>query len=136
MNRTVECVSFLLMKAGKILIERRPRTKRIEPGILAIPSGVIEEGETREEALVREIREEFDVTPTKYSYMGSLLYRHKEADFALNYYLVTEWEGEVQNKEAEELLWIDADQSGILSVWQDKVMAEAAWRYERERKPS
>lgn len=42
-----ECVSFLLVKNGQMLLEKRSAAKTHDPNIVAIPGGHIELGKTR-----------------------------------------------------------------------------------------
>ena len=35
----LECVAFMLMRDGRVLLERRSLTRRLLPGALAIPGG-------------------------------------------------------------------------------------------------
>lgn len=58
-----ECVSFLLIEDGKILLEKRAEDKATDPGLIAIPGGHIESGESQLQTLFREMKEELDVTP-------------------------------------------------------------------------
>ncbi|MFA6183653.1 MAG: NUDIX domain-containing protein [Parcubacteria group bacterium] len=48
-------------KDGKLLIARRSSTKSFLPGVYELPGGHIEFGETMENGLFREIKEEFHV---------------------------------------------------------------------------
>ncbi|MBE3205668.1 MULTISPECIES: NUDIX domain-containing protein [Parafrankia] len=58
-----QAVVAVLTRAGRVLvIERGPRTER--SGYWAPPSGRIEPGESQEEALVREVKEEVGLTVT------------------------------------------------------------------------
>ena len=56
--RTLQVVAGVISRGGKILIAQRKDSCPREPGKWEFPGGRIEEGETPQEALVREIREE------------------------------------------------------------------------------
>ena len=58
----IPVTAAVIERDGKILIARRLPTKAF-PGKWEFPGGKIEPNETPEMCLVREIREEFDVTP-------------------------------------------------------------------------
>ena len=47
----LDCVAFLLVRDGHVLLERRSPSKRVVPGVLAIPGGHMEESESAEEAV-------------------------------------------------------------------------------------
>lgn len=50
-----------LHKDGKLFVARRADTKKFLPGIYELPGGHIEFGETMEEGLAREMKEEFGI---------------------------------------------------------------------------
>ena len=52
-------VAVFLEKDGKVLLARRAITKAIAPGLLHLPGGHVEVGETFRIALTREFQEEF-----------------------------------------------------------------------------
>jgi 8-oxo-dGTP pyrophosphatase MutT (NUDIX family) len=54
-------VVAVIVRHGRILVIRRSRSV-VAPGAFCLPGGSIERGESEEEALVREIREELGVT--------------------------------------------------------------------------
>lgn len=56
----MEVTAAILMEAGKVLIARR-RPDASQPGLWEFPGGKIEAGETPEECLRRELREELAV---------------------------------------------------------------------------
>ena len=60
--KMIECVSSVIITNGKILMLKRPDTARSHPGKWSLCSGKIEKGETPEQAAVREIKEETQMT--------------------------------------------------------------------------
>src|SRR5262249_27028650 len=73
-----ESVAFLLIKGNTVLAEKRKLTKQVVPGALALPSGHLEEGESPEGALQREVREELGIVPHDRYYVCTLLHRSQE----------------------------------------------------------
>jgi 8-oxo-dGTP diphosphatase len=59
---TLLVVAGVFVRGGRLLLARRP-AGRAWAGLWEFPGGKVEEGETPEDALVREWREEMDVTP-------------------------------------------------------------------------
>ena len=66
MNGTRLVVAGILVREGKLLLSRRP-DGGAWPGLWELPGGKVEDGESPEEALVREWREELRVTPVAVS---------------------------------------------------------------------
>lgn len=94
-------VVFALFKDGKICLEKRTEPNTNFYGYTIVPGGRIEQGETAEEALLREVKEEFGVEIAAYrdvgivdSVEGNLInFRHV--------FLVTSWKGRLSNPEGK-----------------------------------
>ncbi len=99
-----ECVSFLLVKNGQMLLEKRSAAKTHDPNIVAIPGGHIELGENQTDALLRELDEELAVSPQKSVYLCSLYHPTGELQL-LHYYVIPQWSGDIACHEADEVFW-------------------------------
>ena len=99
-----ECVSFLLVDRGKVLLEKRSLSKETDPGAIAIPGGHIERGESRVQALIRELKEELDITPIAHQYLCSLYHPTGELQL-IHYYVIHSWRGDIRVLEADEVAW-------------------------------
>jgi mutator protein MutT len=115
-----ECVSFILIEDGKVLLEKRRDDKEIDPGLIMIPGGHLEDDETEEQALERELREELGVKPLQTDYVCTLIHPTTEIQ-KLHYYLVREWEGEIVPFEAESLFWQDITGVNLLDIIPDRI---------------
>lgn len=102
--KTHECISFIMLDGNKILLEKRRKDKETDPGLITIPGGHIEDGETQVQALMREVKEELDVTPINYQYLCSLYHSTQELQL-IHYFIVANWDGEIQAHEAEGIEW-------------------------------
>ena len=69
----IECVAFMLVKYGSILVERRSQSEVLGPGAVAIPGGHLEDGETPEDGVRRELAEELEVEAGDLRYVCSLV---------------------------------------------------------------
>ncbi len=99
-----ECVSFILLKDDNVLLEKRSEYKRTDPGLINIPGGHMDEGETQRQTLCREVKEELNVIPTQYQYLCSLYHPTSELQL-IHYYIVDQWQGEITAQEAEDVQW-------------------------------
>lgn len=107
-----ECVSFILLKDEQVLLEHRSKSKETDPGLIAIPGGHLEAGETQQQALYRELKEELDIIPKNAKYLCSLYHPTIELQL-LHYYVITEWEGSILSLEADTVEWYGIDNAPV-----------------------
>ena len=84
---------FYDKKTGKVLSEKRRADNAFYPNKLTFPAGTVEENETLETALIREIAEEFAVTPVKYESLSDTPISGKGSAYLLYPFIITEWTG-------------------------------------------
>jgi len=103
----------ILQSNRAILLCKRCREKLLYPGCWGLPGGHLEPGETPEQALVRELREELGVTPTSFGRM--LIFNDDapgtEVQVIYHIYLVTAWDGDpvMLGGEHSEIRWFDIE---------------------------
>ena len=92
---------------GRILISKRPEGKHM-PGFWEFPGGKLEIGETPEECLIREIKEEIDINLSNFCFspLTFSLNEYDEFNILLLLYVCREWEGIILGKEKQELKWV------------------------------
>lgn len=90
------------------------------PGAIALPGGHLEEGESPEEALRREVSEELNIVPRDRYYVCTLLHRSQEFR-KLHYFAVHQWEGEIMHREADALLWVPFDALETFDLDADRI---------------
>lgn len=106
--KTVEVVAAVIFREGKVLCVQRPENAREYISMKwEFPGGKIEVGESREDALVREIHEELAVDINGLQYLMTV--EHSYPDFHLTMYpyacILTE--GEVELREHVSLKWLN-----------------------------
>ena len=95
---------------GRVLIGKRPRGKQLE-GLWEFPGGKLNEGETPEECLIRELDEELGVKVTRACLAPFVFTSHGYESFHLlmPLYLCRRWEGLVSAREHEAIAWVRPD---------------------------
>lgn len=70
------------------------------------PGGKIEEGESAEDAVVRELQEEVGITATSLQQFDKLEYQFPDRHITLWFWLIDGWEGEPWGKEGQPGRWV------------------------------
>ena len=94
---------------GRILLAQRPEGKSLA-GLWEFPGGKVEQGETPEIALIRELQEELGIN-TWSSCLAPLTFAsHSYEDFHLlmPLFACRRWEGTPQPRESQTLKWVHA----------------------------
>ena len=63
--KSVDVVVGIIFHERKFLAEKRKKSDKIDPGIVSLPGGHVELGETRKAALIREMKEELSIEVKK-----------------------------------------------------------------------
>ncbi len=104
-TKFVEVAAAVLQRPdGTFLLAQRPPDK-IWPGYWEFPGGKIEFGETPYHALVRELREELGIEITTAYPWLTRVFAYPHATVRLNFFRVTEWQGELQAHEGQQFYW-------------------------------
>jgi 8-oxo-dGTP diphosphatase len=94
---------------GRVLIAKRPEGKSLA-GLWEFPGGKVEQGETPEAALIRELKEELGINVEQSCLAPLTFASHAYNDFHLlmPLYVCRRWKGLVQAMEGQELKWVYA----------------------------
>ena len=106
-----QVTAAVIEKSGKILIAQR-RKGRTLGGRWEFPGGKIEPGETSEECLKRELKEEFDIESEIGKFIIASRFRYCLVPIELLAYRVKHLSGEFKVNEHEELRWVDPSELG------------------------
>ena len=94
---------------NRVLVAQRPVGKALA-GLWEFPGGKLEPGERPEAALIRELREELDIT-VKEACLAPLTFAshaYREFHLMMPLYICRRWEGQVQSREGQALKWLRA----------------------------
>lgn len=94
---------------GKILITQR-NLKKSQGGLWEFPGGKIEKGETREEAIIREIKEELTIEINVESYLGEKVFEYPEKSINLIALNCRVKSGNIYLTEHEEDRWVEKEE--------------------------
>jgi len=94
---------------NRVLIAKRPEGKSMA-GLWEFPGGKIEPGETPEQAVIRELREELaiDVCVSCLAPLTFASYSYEKFHLLMPLFLCRSWDGEVRPREGQELAWVRA----------------------------
>jgi 8-oxo-dGTP diphosphatase len=92
---------------GRVLLAKRPEGKPMA-GLWEFPGGKIQDGESPEEALIRELREELGINVKQACLAPITFASHEYEKFFLlmPLFVCRRWEGQVTAKEGQELAWV------------------------------
>ena len=100
----------LVDRDNRVLISKRPEGRSLA-GLWEFPGGKVDPGETPEEALRRELKEELDIEVCETCLAPFTFASHTYETFHLlmPLYLCRNWEGEVTPLEGQEVAWVRAN---------------------------
>ena len=97
---------------GRVLIAQRPPGKAFE-GLWEFPGGKIEAGETPEQAIIRELREELGVEPCETCLQPFAFASEPitgERHLVMPLFVCRRWDGFVDPKEGQKTAWVYPNQ--------------------------
>ena len=101
-------VAVAFDKDGRFLMTSRPEGK-VYAGYWEFPGGKLEPGETGEQAIVREIQEELEVTIGNLDYLCTVEHDYETFHLSMKCYLATILSGEFKEHAHEDMKWLDTN---------------------------
>jgi len=114
--KTVDAVGLIVIKNDMILVEKRRMDKATDPGIVSIPGGHVEEGETHFEVCQRELKEELNLDCAQFSFITKKKWKTPNENQLIHYYLCENWSGETRCNETEEIFYIKTSEINQLDI--------------------
>lgn len=100
-------VAALIFDEDRLLICKRPNSKALSH-LWEFPGGKVEAGESDETALIRECVEELDVELEVLEFFDEINHDYDEFSVNIKFYKCKIKNGELKNKEHEDMKWIKA----------------------------
>lgn len=111
--KTIKVVAAVIKRNNKIFVTQRGYGE-FKDG-WEFPGGKVEKGETKEEALIREIKEELDTVIKVDSYLDTIEYDYPDFHLSMDCFICSVVEGNLVLKEHEDSKWIKKEEIDILN---------------------
>lgn len=114
-RRPLEVVAAMLVRENRFLLCRRPLHKA-RGGQWEFPGGKVEAGETKFEAIVRELREELNITVEPLRECANALYDYPDLTVSLTLIWAKIAEGEPELLEHLDAKWVTAQEAAAMEL--------------------
>lgn len=110
----------ILRRGEKVLVAERPLDKPYS-GYWEFPGGKIEENESAEAALLRELREELGIFVTKTVPLFNHVHAYPDKTVSLEIWQVLAFQGEPVGLENQQIRWVSFDEIASLQLLQGNI---------------
>ena len=104
----IDVVASVIKKENKYLIAQRNRNKHFSYH-WEFPGGKVDQGETFELALHREIKEELSIEIKIHEKISSQKHQDNKIDVEIHYFLCEHLSGKIKLSEHEDMSWVTKD---------------------------
>ena len=121
-KRAAECVSGVLISDSAVLVEKRRANDDADPGLVLLPGGHVEVGESLNRALEREMQEELGIRVQRITPIRVRYYTASNGERQRIHYLhVKDWKGKIRSNEAKSVYW-ESDISHLSDTIERKIV--------------
>lgn len=110
--RDLLVVAGVVWRDGSFLAVERPEGKA-HAGWWEFPGGKVEPGESLEDALIRELKEELSFTATQLSFWRTKRFVYPQGPVLLHFFHVTAFDGEVIPLEGQRFAWFKPGEADV-----------------------
>ena len=111
----IPVVAGLIRRESQFLMGYRPNENPV-PSVWEFPGGKIEPGESPEQALARELKEELDISAQVGELRLSVTHNYGEVGVIILFFDVHFWQGEAKAIYHEDLMWAGAEELKTLPL--------------------
>ncbi len=117
----IECAGGFVLDHGRVLLGLRAPDANTYPCVWDMFGGHVEDGETIEATLIRELSEELDITPSEFDFLTTLTEPDPQSNgnYLYHIYTVTAWSGGGPRRcghEHTEIRWCTLDEALALNL--------------------
>lgn len=109
MKKHIQVAAAVIYVNGQFLLSKR-KAEQHQGNKWEFPGGKIDQGESVEQALIRELKEELDIEVNEQQAFVNLDFEYPEKKVSLYFQLVTEFSGQEKGVEGQEVAWFDSEQ--------------------------
>lgn len=109
MKKHIRVAAAVIYVNGQFLLSKR-KAEQHQGNKWEFPGGKIDQDESVEQALVRELKEELDIDVAEQQEFVSLDFEYPEKKVSLYFQLVTDFSGQERGVEGQEVAWFDSEQ--------------------------
>ncbi|MFL9583066.1 Nudix family hydrolase [Stenotrophomonas sp. AB1(2024)] len=115
-KRSIHVVAGVITDArGRILLNRRTENRDMA-GLWEFPGGKREDGETSEQALVRELREELGIEAEIGDWIMDVPQEYPDKHLRLEVWHIRSWKGSPRGREGQAITWVAPDKLSRYSM--------------------
>lgn len=113
-RKTIQVAAGIVWRQGRFLAARRPEGGT-RAGFWEFPGGKREQGESIEQALIRELEEELGISCSVVAPWKSLFHDYPDTRVHLHFMHVTDFSGDPSPRDGQELRWVSPGEARELN---------------------